>query len=369
MGWTAAGSWVLIFSEQANASPQVRREVERAVSKEMPIIPFRIQNTKPTRALEYSLSNTHWFDAFDPPLERHVARLEAIVRQFLASDGGKVPASSPQNQARQVEQPANRRNLGPWIVIAAVLLLVAGVKFLGSRPKGGETSPAGISDGKSGTAADVSGKDFIGRWTFLHDANRVQTNFGNDWMSVTTYSEDWITIGRSPTNGLIVTGTKTASQTDTLTGVAAGSVTTYNSDFPPGSVSSCRHFLSNGRTTIEESNHNPFLLQSAFSPEKNWLVLTRESQLSGQAQSRFTNTMIYALDKTKTKLVQVVFGGRIRTKYGLPVKLPAPFAISNEVQITPELVEQLVEWDGRPHTNSNRPGSLNASTYAVRVAP
>jgi hypothetical protein len=50
---------VLIFSEHANGSPQVRREVERAVAKEVPIIPFRIQNTPFARSLEYGLSNTH----------------------------------------------------------------------------------------------------------------------------------------------------------------------------------------------------------------------------------------------------------------------------------------------------------------------
>src|ERR1700733_4346090 len=42
---------VLIFSLHANDSPQVRREIERAVSKEKIIVPFRIEDVLPTRAM------------------------------------------------------------------------------------------------------------------------------------------------------------------------------------------------------------------------------------------------------------------------------------------------------------------------------
>jgi TPR repeat protein len=76
---------VLVFSEHANNSSQVRREVERAISKDLPVIPFRVQNIMPARSLEYCLGNTHWLDAFDPPLEGHVQRLELVVHRLLAS--------------------------------------------------------------------------------------------------------------------------------------------------------------------------------------------------------------------------------------------------------------------------------------------
>ena len=40
---------ILIFSANANESPEIRREIERAVGKGIPIIPFRIQDIAPTR--------------------------------------------------------------------------------------------------------------------------------------------------------------------------------------------------------------------------------------------------------------------------------------------------------------------------------
>jgi hypothetical protein len=41
---------ILVFSANANNSPQIRREVERAVSKGLPIIPLRIQDIAPSEA-------------------------------------------------------------------------------------------------------------------------------------------------------------------------------------------------------------------------------------------------------------------------------------------------------------------------------
>ena len=40
---------VLIFSQSVNASPQIKREVERAVNKGVYIIPFRIEDIPPAR--------------------------------------------------------------------------------------------------------------------------------------------------------------------------------------------------------------------------------------------------------------------------------------------------------------------------------
>ena len=75
---------VLVFSSHANASPQIRREVERAVNAETVLIPFRIEDVLPTSSLEYFLGTPHWLDAVTPPLEAHLERLAAAVASFLA---------------------------------------------------------------------------------------------------------------------------------------------------------------------------------------------------------------------------------------------------------------------------------------------
>jgi hypothetical protein len=71
----AARLMVLVFSGSSNLSPQVRREVERAVHKRRPILPFRVEDVMPSNSLEYFLSSQHWMDAFPGPLEPHYQRL------------------------------------------------------------------------------------------------------------------------------------------------------------------------------------------------------------------------------------------------------------------------------------------------------
>jgi hypothetical protein len=50
---------VLVFSSGANNSPQVMREVEGAVSRGTPILPFRVEDVKPSKAMAYFLPSIH----------------------------------------------------------------------------------------------------------------------------------------------------------------------------------------------------------------------------------------------------------------------------------------------------------------------
>jgi hypothetical protein len=78
---TAARLMVLVFSAHSNESPQVRREVERAVHKQLPIIAFRIDDALPARSLEYFLSAQHWLDAFPGPhAQYHDALCQHLTR-------------------------------------------------------------------------------------------------------------------------------------------------------------------------------------------------------------------------------------------------------------------------------------------------
>jgi hypothetical protein len=74
---------VLMFSSHSNASPQVRREVERAIHKQLPVLPFRLEDILPSKSLEYFLSSQHWLDGFPGPREPHYERLCAYVAARL----------------------------------------------------------------------------------------------------------------------------------------------------------------------------------------------------------------------------------------------------------------------------------------------
>jgi hypothetical protein len=90
---SAARLMVLVFSAGSNDSPQVRREVERAVHKQLKILPFRIDNVMPSKSLEYFLSSQHWMDAFSRPLDPHYSRLcDYIERQLTTPASGGASA-------------------------------------------------------------------------------------------------------------------------------------------------------------------------------------------------------------------------------------------------------------------------------------
>ncbi|MCX7711819.1 MAG: toll/interleukin-1 receptor domain-containing protein [Clostridia bacterium] len=88
---------VLIFSSAANSSQQVLREVERAVNKNVIIVPFRIEDVVPTKSMEYFLYSTHWLDALTPDMEAHIEclvdTLGKLIPQHQTENNRKVPAS------------------------------------------------------------------------------------------------------------------------------------------------------------------------------------------------------------------------------------------------------------------------------------
>ena len=92
---SSARIMILVYSANSNLSPQVRREVERAVHKQLSILTFRIENVPPSKSLEFFLSAQHWMDAFPPPREPHYARLCAYLKAQLCSEPlQRIPAAN-----------------------------------------------------------------------------------------------------------------------------------------------------------------------------------------------------------------------------------------------------------------------------------
>jgi len=77
---------VLVLSSSSNSSPQVIREVGRAASRDIPIIPLRIDDAPPAKAMEFFVSSHHWLDAQTPPLEKHLQRLTNTIQQLLTQE-------------------------------------------------------------------------------------------------------------------------------------------------------------------------------------------------------------------------------------------------------------------------------------------
>ena len=84
---------ILVFSSASNRSAQVSREVERAVSKGLFLIPFRLEDVPMSKTMGTSLA-PHWLDAMTPPLESHLEVLAQTVKS-LACQPQETAALTP----------------------------------------------------------------------------------------------------------------------------------------------------------------------------------------------------------------------------------------------------------------------------------
>jgi hypothetical protein len=131
-GIRASRIFLLIVSANSVASPQVRRETERAANAGAPIIPFRIEDVLPSKSLEFFISSAHWLDAISRPLEPHYDYLVKVVGRLLAESEGKTVPPLPMRAAAApaaAPVPARGIQVKPAIAIAAIaaVALVAGV--------------------------------------------------------------------------------------------------------------------------------------------------------------------------------------------------------------------------------------------------
>ena len=141
---------ILVFSSKSNASPHIPKEIERAVSAGVSIIPFRIEDVKPGRSLDYFIGSVHWLDALTPPLEGHLERLAQNVQTLLSRDvpvierknssvtvapAPSVESSSAKSVAASVPAQGARP---PWLYVAlggmAVLAIVFAVLYFARKP-------------------------------------------------------------------------------------------------------------------------------------------------------------------------------------------------------------------------------------------
>lgn len=111
---------VLVYSAKANESPQIKREVERAVNRGLSVIPFRIEDVPMSTTLEYFMSMPHWLDALSPPLQDHLDRLAETTRLILERAGAVLtppgrqttppPPPRPLTSSRDIAQ-----GIGRWV--------------------------------------------------------------------------------------------------------------------------------------------------------------------------------------------------------------------------------------------------------------
>ena len=95
---------VLVFTDFANESVQVLREVNTAVDSNTIIIPYKMTETRPTGDMFYYLAVVHWLDAINETQEESIDQLASRVKAILES----LPENQRQKPPKRETPPETR---------------------------------------------------------------------------------------------------------------------------------------------------------------------------------------------------------------------------------------------------------------------
>jgi hypothetical protein len=152
--------FILVFSSGANLSPQVLREVERAVSKGIPILPFRIEDVEPTESMELFLSATHWLDALTPPIEKYLQKLADTVETLLGTKTAQIVEVPQKAEApppvKPIAKGTRKDNKKPFYIIAGVVVVAAIILAI-ILMQGGNKDQDGLTSNVTSTKPAATG--------------------------------------------------------------------------------------------------------------------------------------------------------------------------------------------------------------------
>lgn len=120
---------VLVFSNHSNISGQVVREVERAVSKNIIIIPFKIEDVKMSPSMEYLVSMSHWLNACDQPLEKKMIELVGNIKKLLY-DNNSIGPKAEKIKVEKTEIKIKSPMLLNSNILIVLSLIIIGFLFL-----------------------------------------------------------------------------------------------------------------------------------------------------------------------------------------------------------------------------------------------
>lgn len=134
---------LLLMSENANTSPHVLREVERAVSKSIPILVYKLEEVSLSKSMEYFLMTHQWVSAKADENYVDILRFANDIKKQSQKPAEKTtgkplenPSGKPDTdagKAKAVSTPAKKKHkllLAGGITLLTALLAVSAIFFM-----------------------------------------------------------------------------------------------------------------------------------------------------------------------------------------------------------------------------------------------
>ncbi len=151
-GIESSDVFILVYSRYSNSSQHVLREVERAVSKKIPIITYTLDNTPTSKSMEYFLLSTQFLDATKHNTATLHLLSESIDMLLPGKSLSEKPASYESDKPSQFERNKLAYILGAIAVGVAAIAIILFIN--GRNAKTSDIPGADSSTSITGTEAN-----------------------------------------------------------------------------------------------------------------------------------------------------------------------------------------------------------------------
>ncbi len=134
---------VLLMSKASNASPHVLREVERAVSKNIPILVYKLEDVELSKSLEYFLMTHQWINQKN---RGDYSEILTAVRELEQEKSEKELVKNKTHATRVRRGCIACAALAAVTIMVCLCLNVAGVLPFGSKSAAAESYPIQVGD-------------------------------------------------------------------------------------------------------------------------------------------------------------------------------------------------------------------------------
>lgn len=213
-GIDRAEAMILVLSKESNESPHVLREIERAVSRRIPIIVYKIEEVVLTKSMEYFLMTHQWLNAKPGDYEQVLRSIEGLelsakAKAVSSSPVGlketseaemvkkasmtPVPAELNENTGEQKTKIGVLLGITSVLAIILIILIVMLVGKYSDSDSEKDTSTTQVSDQTEGQTENQTTPPATEQTTTGEDVDKPKKEIKvGDTISLGTYNDEEI---------------------------------------------------------------------------------------------------------------------------------------------------------------------------------
>lgn len=156
-------SMVLLLSNNSNNSPHVLREIERAVSKSIPIIIYKLEDVELSKSMEYFLMTHQWMDAKKTGDFTNILKCVNNISKDNPENGNKENQEENSTGTDAAKKNPKKKIAAVAALILSAIIIVAAVFLISNHTKPSNQNRASENN-NAGKALEVGDTITFGQY-------------------------------------------------------------------------------------------------------------------------------------------------------------------------------------------------------------